>query len=76
MGFLLAYATSLAAFMPYILSDIKVILRNRNYEIEYLVKPGMTKEGNYDFRREHQNCNHFRRVVGSPRKYPPGKGQE
>jgi hypothetical protein len=33
----LAYATSLAAFMPYILSGIKVILRNRNYELEYLV---------------------------------------
>jgi hypothetical protein len=26
----------LAAFMPYILSGIKVILRNRNYELEYL----------------------------------------
>jgi hypothetical protein len=33
----LAYATSLDAFMPYILSGIKIILRNRNYELEYLV---------------------------------------
>jgi hypothetical protein len=40
MGFPLAYATSLAAFMPYILSGIKVILRNRNYELEYLVVLG------------------------------------
>lgn len=36
MDFLLAYATSLAAFMPYILPGIKVILRNRNYDIEHL----------------------------------------
>jgi RNA polymerase sigma factor (sigma-70 family) len=36
MGFLSAYATSLVAFMPYVLSVIKVILRNRNYKIEYL----------------------------------------
>jgi hypothetical protein len=35
MDFLLAYATSLDAFMPYILSGIKIILRNRNYELEY-----------------------------------------
>jgi S1-C subfamily serine protease len=38
MDFLLAYATSLDAFMPYILSGIKIILRNRNYELEYLVE--------------------------------------
>ena len=36
MGFVLAYATSWAAMMPYILSGIKIIIRNRNYELEYL----------------------------------------
>jgi len=35
MGFPLAYATSWAAMMPYILLGIKVIIRNRNYKLEY-----------------------------------------
>jgi hypothetical protein len=44
MGFLLAYATSLDAFMPYILSGIKIILRNRNYKLEYLASRTSSSE--------------------------------